>query len=272
MAVKELYQCENVRTEDRGARTNLGTFVFVPRAGNRRGTAGMEVADASSPTRSAWTRWSFAAELRAAAPGDGASLCAQILLDRAYDLGAERIGWAMRDAEERRYPQGREGYLRRGVGMASQIWGGDGGPPAQAVAKLLPDGTAVIITGTQDIGTGTRTVLAQIAAEELGLPFAQVRVELGDTEFGVYSPPSGGSMTLSSVGPAVRMAAVEARKELMEVIGQLAEAPVDALDYSRRQGCGAGDGEGHGHGGLVSGILGGHEIRAKGCGVPMPKI
>ena len=52
--------------------------------------------------------------------------------------------------------------------MASQIWGGDGGPPAQAMAKLLPDGTAVIITGTQDIGTGTRTVLAQIAAEELG--------------------------------------------------------------------------------------------------------
>jgi len=111
--------------------------------------------------------------------------------------------------------------------MASQLWGGDGGPPAQAIAKLLPDGSAVILTGTQDIGTGTRTVLAQIAAEELGLPLDHVRVELGDTEYGVFSPASGGSMTLSSVGPAVRMAAAQARKELLEIVGHLVEAPAD---------------------------------------------
>ena len=62
------------------------------------------------------------------------------------------------------------------------------------------------------------------------MPIEHIRVELGDTEFGLYSPPSGGSMTLASVGPAVRMAAVEARKELLEVDRPLAEAPVDALE------------------------------------------
>jgi xanthine dehydrogenase YagR molybdenum-binding subunit len=193
---------------------------------------------------------------------------ARKLLDRAYTLGAERIGWATRDAEERRFPRGRGGWLRRGVGMASQIWGGDGGPPAQAMTKLLPDGSAVVITGTQDIGTGTRTVLAQIAAEELGLPLERIRVELGDTAFGLFSPPSGGSMTLASVGPAVRMAAAEARKELLEVVGHLAEAPVDALEIR----------DGHVHSretGRDLGTIGsfleqldGHEISARGMRGP----
>ena len=148
---------------------------------------------------------------------------------RAYEIGAERIGWATRDAPERRFPAGRDGPLRRGVGMASQLWGGDGGPPAQALVKLLADGGAIVLTGTQDIGTGTRTVLAQIAAEEFGYPLERVRVELGQTEFGLFSPASGGSMTFASVGPAVRMAAAEARKSLLEIVSHLAEAPTDAL-------------------------------------------
>ncbi len=190
------------------------------------------------------------------------------LLLEAYRLGAERIGWAERDHEERRYPQGRDGYLRRGIGMASQLWGGDGGPPAQAIAKLLPDGTAVILTGTQDIGTGTRTVLAQIAAEELGLPLEQVRVELGDTEFGVFSPPSGGSMTLASVGPAVRMAAAEARKELVEVVAQLSEAPTDALDVRDGHIFSRETGKEMGAIGSFLELLDGHEITAKGMRGP----
>jgi xanthine dehydrogenase YagR molybdenum-binding subunit len=186
----------------------------------------------------------------------------------AYDIGAERIGWSTRDNDERRFPDGRDGWRRRGVGMASQIWGGDGGPPAQAMAKLLPDGTAVILTGTQDLGTGTRTVLAQIAAEELGLPLRKVRVELGDTEYGLYSPPSGGSMTLASVGPAVRMAAGEARKEAIEVIGHLAEAPIEAIEI--RDGAVYNRETGKEMGTLGSFLeqLDGHEIVAKGMRGP----
>ncbi len=268
MPVKELYQCENVRTEDRGARTNLGTFASFRAPGTVEATAGLEVAidqlaNALGMDPLEFRRKNYAPQHQAMGRP-----YARKLLNRAYDLGAEHIGWATRDAEERRYPQGRDGHLRRGVGMASQIWGGDGGPPAQAVAKLLPDGTAVIITGTQDIGTGTRTVLAQIAAEELGLPIEQVRVELGDTEFGVYSPPSGGSMTLASVGPAVRMAAVEARKDLLEVIGQLAEAPVDALELRQGRVFSRETGREMGTIGSFLEQLDGHEISAKGMRGP----
>jgi xanthine dehydrogenase YagR molybdenum-binding subunit len=113
--------------------------------------------------------------------------------------------------------------------MASQIWGGSGGPPAYALVKINPDGTATVITGTQDIGTGTRTALAQIAAETLSFPITSVKVELGDTQFGVYSPLSAGSMTLASVGPAVRAAAEDAKSQLLDVASQLLEIPREKL-------------------------------------------
>jgi len=81
-------------------------------------------------------------------------------LKEAYARGAALIGWKERQKEGK-------GAWRRGFGMASQVWGGSGGSPAYALVKINPDGTATVISGTQDLGTGTRTVLAQIAAEEL---------------------------------------------------------------------------------------------------------
>ncbi len=230
LPAKEMYLCPNVRTVDTGALTNLGTFASFRAPGVVEGISGLEVAlddlaRALEMDPLALRRKNYAPNFQVL----NQPYAVKTLLD-AYDQAAERIGWADRDAEERRYPRGRASSLRRGMGMASQLWGGDGGPPAQAIAKVLPDGSAVIMTGTQDIGTGTRTVLAQIAAEELGIPMSAIRVELGETEFGVFSPASGGSMTLASVGPAVRMAALAARREMLEIISHLAEAPVDALD------------------------------------------
>ncbi len=120
----------------------------------------------------------------------------------------------------------------RGFDMASQIWSGNGFPPAYALAKVNPDGTATVISGTQDIGTGTKTVLAQIAAEELGFPIEKISVEIGDTETGPYAPLSAGSMTVASVGPAVRVAAYEARQQLLDVAAQLLEVPRESLTLS----------------------------------------
>lgn len=265
---KELYQCANVRVVDDPVRTNLGTFASFRAPGVVEGTTGLEIAldqlaGQLGMDPLALRRKNYAERYQVL----DRPYAVKSLLE-SYDVGAERIGWSTRDAEERRYPRGRDGSLRRGVGMASQIWGGDGGPPAQAMAKLLPDGTAVILTGTQDLGTGTRTVLAQIAAEALGLPLRQVRVELGDTEYGLYSPPSGGSMTLASVGPAVRMAAVEARKEAIEVIGHLAEAPIEAIEI--RDGSVFNRETGREMGTLGSFLeqLDGHEISARGMRGP----
>ena len=170
LAAKELYQCPNVRTVDRPVRTNLGTLSAFRAPGVVEATAAMEVAMDELAQMLGMDSLEFRIRNYAPTTAHERSALRDARRCSRLRIGAERIGWATRDDEARRFPRWRDGHLRRGIGMASQLWGGDGGPPAQAIAKLLPDGTAVIITGTQDIGTGTRTVLAQIAAEELGYP------------------------------------------------------------------------------------------------------
>jgi xanthine dehydrogenase YagR molybdenum-binding subunit len=147
-------------------------------------------------------------------------------LDECYRLGAERFGWKQlaahgsRLADEARKPQTESRY-RRGMGMASVAWGAGGGPPAYASVRLNPDGAVDVLTGTQDLGTGARTVLAQIAAEALGANISDVRTVLGDTERLPYTGNSWGSQTTASVGPAVRMAAEDARAKLFDAAAQL---------------------------------------------------
>src|SRR5207247_5989395 len=113
-----------------------------------------------------------------------------------------------------------EGPVRRGVGLASQIWYGGGGPPSYAWVRLGSDGRATVVTAMQDIGTGTRTAMAQIAAAELGLPLERVRVELGDSARGPYASISAGSSTTPSMGPAVRAAAADTARQLLEIAAQ----------------------------------------------------
>jgi xanthine dehydrogenase YagR molybdenum-binding subunit len=106
------------------------------------------------------------------------------------------------------------------VGLASQIWYGGGGPPSYAWVRIGSDGRATVITAMQDIGTGTRTAMAQIAAEELGLPLERVRVSLGDSARGPYASISAGSSTTPSMGPAVRAAAADAARQIVEIAAQ----------------------------------------------------
>jgi CO/xanthine dehydrogenase Mo-binding subunit len=113
-----------------------------------------------------------------------------------------------------------EGPWRRGVGLASQIWYGSAAPPSYAQVRIEADGRATVLTAMQDIGTGTRTAMAQIAAEELALPLDRVEVEIGDTTRGGYVVESGGSSTTPTVGPAVRSAAADARRQLLEIAAQ----------------------------------------------------
>src|SRR5881409_1098574 len=117
--------------------------------------------------------------------------------------------------------------------MASQIWFGAGGPPSYAWVRVGSDGRAAVVTAMQDIGTGTRTAMAQIAAEELGLPLDHVRVELGDTARGPFATLSAGSSTTPSMGPAVRAAAADAKRQIVEIAAQryhLEERVLDVKD------------------------------------------
>src|SRR4029079_1378853 len=118
----------------------------------------------------------------------------------------------------------------RGVGLASQVWYGGGGPPSYAWIRVGSDGRAVVVTAMQDIGTGTRTAMAQIAAEELGVPLNHVRVELGDSARGPYASISAGSSTTPSMGPAVRAAAGDAKRQILDIAAQRFGVPEDELD------------------------------------------
>ena len=145
---------------------------------------------------------------------------------QCYDRAAALAGWD--DRERLRAP--REDGLLRGMGCASQIWWGGGGPPSHATVRLDADGHASVVTGIQDIGTGTLTGAQIVAAEELGLPLGHVRVAGGDTRPNVYGPVAGGSQTTPSVMPAVRSASAKVRKTLLQLAGDVFEIAVGDLE------------------------------------------
>src|SRR5690606_34172475 len=149
-------------------------------------------------------------------------------LRACYARATEEFGWqAARQAHPAMNGQG--STKRRGIGIAAHDWGGSGHPPGYAWIKLNGDGTADVITGTQDIGTGTRTGLTQIAAEVLGMPISDITLHLGDTAQGPYSPTSAGSATQATIGPAVREAAANVRQQLLQAASQVLEEPAERL-------------------------------------------
>jgi xanthine dehydrogenase YagR molybdenum-binding subunit len=133
-----------------------------------------------------------------------------------YRLGAERFGWARRSPLPRAQ---RQGGAWLGQGMATAHYPGHRSP-ASARVTLLPDGAVEVASATHELGTGVTTLLAQVAAEELGVPLARVRVRLGDSELPA-APVSGGSMSTASVLPAVQ----EAARELARRLAQEPAAP-----------------------------------------------
>jgi len=90
------------------------------------------------------------------------------------------------------------------------------------------------VAGTHDIGTGSRTGLLQVAAEELGLPFEKVALHIGDTAYGPYAPVSSGSATQATIGPAIQAAALDATRQLFEVAAPMLE--VSPHDLELRNG------------------------------------
>ena len=105
--------------------------------------------------------------------------------------------------------------LLLGTGMATAAYPANFSP-ANAVARMLPDGSAQVESGTIDLGTGTYTVMAQVAADALGLRYEQVRFDLGDSEM-PEAPISAGSMTAASVGSAVLLTCNALRAKLIEL-------------------------------------------------------
>jgi CO/xanthine dehydrogenase Mo-binding subunit len=222
--MKMLYDCENVRTVTYGAQLNTPPMKAFRAPGFVEGTFGLEcLVDELAAKLDV-----DPLELRRrnyAGSNDGVPFSSKNLAE-CYRMAEPH--WERRHDVRSRS----DAVWKRGVGMASQIWYGGGGPPSYAWVRIGSDGRATVITAMQDIGTGTRTAMAQIAAEELRLPLDKVDVVLGDSARGPYASISAGSSTLPSMGPAVRAAAADARGQIEDIAeqrGMPRDAPVEEV-------------------------------------------
>ncbi|MBI3790647.1 MAG: xanthine dehydrogenase family protein [Gemmatimonadetes bacterium] len=251
----ELYSCPNVHTTEAFALVNTSAMQAFRAPGHAEGAFGLEramdlLARKLGMDPVALRVKNFAKkDEEKQRPWSGNGLL------RCYEEGARRFGWSERRAalaggdaraavaRDARVSRGASASLareavvdgrrvRRGIGVAAQCWGTGGGPPAYALVRLNADGTATVLTGTQDLGTGARTVFAQVAAEALGMTLAQVRCVIGDTERLPYTGNSWGSMTTPSVAPAVRMAAEDARAQLFEAAAEMLGVAPESLSAS----------------------------------------
>jgi xanthine dehydrogenase YagR molybdenum-binding subunit len=150
----------------------------------------------------------------------------------AYRQGAARFGWERRSQAPRSMRDGRELV---GWGMATGIWEALM-MKATASARLGANGHLEVASATSDIGTGTYTVMAQIAAGALGLPPDQVTAKLGDSDLPA-SPVEGGSWTAASVGAAVQLACESLRQQLFEAAAKmdgkpLGDATLDQVEFA----------------------------------------
>jgi xanthine dehydrogenase YagR molybdenum-binding subunit len=120
--------------------------------------------------------------------------------------------------------------VKRGVGMAQSMWPYIVNSYTTCEIRIAGDGTVDAFCGTQDIGTGTRTVFAQVVAEELGLRAEDITVHVGDSRF-PPGPPSGGSRVTSSLTPAARNAAHAAARDIATRVAPLLNAEPDDLIF-----------------------------------------
>jgi len=221
LITRMLYRSDSQETSHRLARLNLGTPTFTRGPGITSGSFALECAMDELAYVAKLDPIAF--RLRNEAdrdPGNGLPWSSKALR-QCYAAGAERFGWAGRDPLPRSM---RDGHLLVGWGMASATYPAHRSP-ASARVSILPDGLALVQSGTHDLGTGTYTVMSQIAAEALGLPLAKVRFELGDTRLPV-APGAGGSQSVASVGPAVQAAALAAREKLLALAQADPESPL----------------------------------------------
>jgi CO/xanthine dehydrogenase Mo-binding subunit len=222
-----LHACENVRTVEYGAKLNLPPMAAFRAPGFVEGTWALEclldklAAELDiDPLELRRRNYAHSDTM------DGRPYSSKQLMEcyrRAEPQWERRIEVRARSDER----------WKRGVGLAGQIWYGGGGPPSYAWVRVGSDGRVNVVTAMQDIGTGTRTAMAQIAAEELGLPLDRVEVQVGDSARGPFAVISGGSSTLPSMGPAVRAAAADAARQIVEIAAQRFDLEERVLSLKR---------------------------------------
>jgi xanthine dehydrogenase YagR molybdenum-binding subunit len=140
------------------------------------------------------------------------------LYTRQLDQCAEAIGW--REHPHKTAPDRSEAELKTGIGFALATWGGGGNDQCKVEVRIGSDGEVEVLSGTQDLGTGTRTFVTAIVAEELGLELHQVHAKIGRSSYG-RANGSGGSSTSASLSPAVKHAAWNAKNAMLAKASEL---------------------------------------------------
>ncbi|CAJ0720983.1 Aldehyde oxidoreductase molybdenum-binding subunit PaoC [Ralstonia edaphis] len=224
IVTRMLYDTPHQRTTHRLARLNVGTPTFQRAPGEATGTFALEVA----LDEMAYALGIDPVELRlrndAAQDPEKHIPWSSKSLAACYRAGAERFGWARRNPQPGSM---RDGNTRIGWGMATATYPANRSA-ASATARYLPDGTAQVESGSQDLGTGTYTVMTQVAADAMGMPVDQVHFSLGDTRM-PEAPVSGGSQSVASVSPAVQAAGQQARDALIAAAIADASSPLHGL-------------------------------------------
>jgi xanthine dehydrogenase YagR molybdenum-binding subunit len=197
-----MYPCPNVSARQHDVFTNAGPCAAFRAPGQVQGIFGLEQSVDELAERLGLDPIALRDRLDTSGTDDSQARRVQ------RRIGAEKFGW-----NARRAPDSDAGPVKRGVGMAQSHWLSVIYPPSACEVRISEDGSVEAFSAAQDIGTGTRTVLAQVVAEELGLEAAQIGAHIGDTRYPV-GPPSGGSRVTGSLTPAARNAAHRAARDL----------------------------------------------------------
>jgi xanthine dehydrogenase YagR molybdenum-binding subunit len=212
LATEMLYDCPNVAVTHRLVATNASLPTYMRAPGLASGNFALESAIDELAVALHMDPLEFRLRNHAEIDPHENKPYASKALRACYQQGADAFGWSRRSHEPRSM---REGNYLVGWGMATSTY-----PthrmPASAKVRVGANGTALIQSGTQDIGTGTYTVMSQIAADTLGMKVDRIQFELGDSNF-PHAPVSGGSMTVASVGPAVLAACEAMRDKLLDL-------------------------------------------------------
>lgn len=197
-----LYPCPNIYTEQYDVFTNAGPCAAFRAPGQAQGIFSLEQAIDEIAEKIGMDPVTLREKIDTDPTDDGLARA------REREIGAKAFGWS-----GRKKAGSDSGTVKRGWGMAQGQWIYLVNMRTVIELRILDDGSIAVYSSTQDIGTGTKTILAQTVAEEFGVPPESIGVFIGDTRF-PFGPPSGGSQVTSSVTPAARNAAFKARKEL----------------------------------------------------------
>jgi xanthine dehydrogenase YagR molybdenum-binding subunit len=210
LQTRHLYSCPNVVTSHKLVRIDIPTPTFQRAPGEATGTFALETAMDELAYALALDPLELRIRNHAARDEQANKPFSSKSLLECYQRAADRFGWARRARAPRSM---RDNGALIGWGMATATYPAKISP-ASAIARMTPDGTLVVQAGTQDIGTGTYTIMTQIAADAMGISVDSVRFELGDTAF-PETPVSGGSQTAASTGTAVKLAVTKLREQMV---------------------------------------------------------